>query len=56
MKLFVLFKDGAPVVVTVQGKKQPKVYLSERNAHNAIANMKGGSYEVKPYIPEGGQQ
>lgn len=52
MELFVLYKDGQPVVVTVQGKKQPKVYLSKKNAKNAMANMGGSGYTIVPFVPK----
>jgi hypothetical protein len=52
IELYVLMKDGQPVVVTSQGKKQPKVYLSQKNANNAVANMKEPGITVVPFIPK----
>lgn len=53
VELYVLMKDGQPVVVTLQGKKQPKVYMTEKNANNAVANMKGEGISVVPFVPKG---
>ena len=54
MELYVLYKEGQPVIVTSQGKKQPKVYLSEKNAKNAVSNMKD-QIDIITFIPKGGR-
>ncbi|MNW28118.1 hypothetical protein D3C74_49300 [compost metagenome] len=50
MELYVLFKGQEPVVVTLQGKKQPKVYLSKKNANNAVSNMRDKEIHVVPFV------
>jgi hypothetical protein len=55
VELYVLMKDGQPVVVTSQGKKQPKVYLNQKNANNAVANMRDKDVSVVPFTPKGDQ-
>lgn len=54
MEIFALVKDDDMVIVTLQGKKQPKVYLSEKNAKNAMANMRDKKgVRVVPFVPKG---
>lgn len=53
IELYALVKDGHPVVVTTQGKKQPKVYMTKKNANNAVANMRDDSIIVVPLVPKG---